>query len=77
MQLEAILSYDLTKCLVRRVGARYWRLETDVEVHFETSTVGAVFPQPAKLCKPSGGVHFFKRVINMDMLAQFDDFQHR
>ena len=48
MQLEADISYDLTKAWSGRVGARYWRLKSDVEVHFETSTIGAVFPQPAK-----------------------------
>jgi hypothetical protein len=48
-QLEAVLSYALNKDVSFALGARYWRMETDGNTHFENHVVGfTAFPQPVE-----------------------------
>ena len=50
-QLEAILSYNVTREFSVGIGGRYWRFEpkSNGAAHFEVSGIGGGFPQPIKV----------------------------
>lgn len=48
VQLEAVLSYDVTRAFSVRIGGRYWRIQTPDHggtAHFEVSAIGGASPQ--------------------------------
>jgi outer membrane protease len=48
-QLEAVLSYAVSKDISVAVGGRYWRMETSGNTHFEDHVVGfTALPQPVE-----------------------------
>jgi hypothetical protein len=55
VQLEAVLSYQLTDKFNVGVGGRYWYMETDGHMHFEQSTI-AGGPQPVEFDTERYGV---------------------
>ena len=72
-QLEAILSYDFTNEWSVGLGARYWKFDTDAEVHFERSAGG--FPQSAAFQTERWGA-FFQTSYKYGHSRQFVDFKH-
>lgn len=56
-QLEAALSYAVNPNVSVAVGARYWRMETDGNTHFDNHVVDRIgFPQPVEWKVESLGV---------------------
>lgn len=48
VQLEAILSYDVTRAFSVGIGGRYWRIQTPdhgATAHFDVSAIGGGLPQ--------------------------------
>jgi opacity protein-like surface antigen len=56
-QLEAALSYDVSKDVSVAIGGRYWRMQTNGDTHFENNVVGQVaYPQPVRWKTENMGV---------------------